>query len=421
MMCTQMISTNSAGNITISWKKTDYDFDNDNFINYSSNRGCPNNTCTGGCYPITHEAGTFSKEDYRDLTLNKCVIYTPWDVSLSLWGATQGSNVRQINYGQHYPQKEKNEGNKSRGGGWVSGGAIAGIVIGVAAVIALIVFMATGGPKNMCKRDSGALTPPPATAVNEIYYTKSARSLSPHSFPSSTPGVDAEHNPLQRDVEMKPFRNGSQDPIGFSSSSNPDSVVEMPAPMVAGLLRDSFPISSLVVVVDPLSPLNGKTGKVVEVTEKTSSAGTGWVEVLLEHGDGNDGDTGLIKFQPQHLLAPGSFLAGVGGLNTASVTVTVAKQPEPAASQARFPNETSSSRVSAWDAQEVSDFIRNLGPVYSTYGDAFLEAGIDGATLMSVEDADLAEVIRSAGVTNRLHELRIKKGIQDLKLKSRLH
>jgi len=235
MMCTQMISTNSAGNITISWKKTDYDFDNDNFINYSSNRGCPNNTCTGGCYPITHEAGTFSKEDYRDLTLNKCVIYTPWDVSLSLWGATQGSNVRQINYGQHYPQKEKNEGNKSRGGGWVSGGAIAGIVIGVAAVIALIVFMATGGPKNMCKRDSGALTPPPATAVNEIYYTKSARSLSPHSFPSSTPGVDAEHNPLQRDVEMKPFRNGSQDPIGFSSSSNPDSVVEMPAPMAASV------------------------------------------------------------------------------------------------------------------------------------------------------------------------------------------
>jgi len=220
---------------------------------------------------------------------------------------------------------------------------------------------------------------------------------------------------------MKPFRNGSQDTIGFFSSSNPDNVVEMPAPMVAGLLRDYFPISSLVVVVDPQSPLKGKTGKVVEVTEKTSSADTGWVEVLLGHGDGNDGDTGLIKFQPQHLLAPGSSLAGVGGLNAASVTVTVANQPEPAASQARFPNEPSSSCVSAWDAQEVSDFIRNLGPVYFTYGDAFLEAGIDGAMLMSVEDADLAEVIRSAGVTSRLHELRIKKGIQDLKLKSRLH
>ena len=62
--------------------------------------------------------------------------------------------MRQINYGQHYPQKEKNEGNKSRGGGWVSGGAIAGIVIGVAAVIAIIVFMAA---KYMGKKDSGAV------------------------------------------------------------------------------------------------------------------------------------------------------------------------------------------------------------------------------------------------------------------------
>lgn len=122
----------------------------------------------------------------------------------------------------------------------------------------------------------------------------------------------------------------------------------------------------------------------------------------------------------------------MGGFDATSVTYTstVVNQPGSAASHPNFHVGMSAPIVAAHDAaddepgisslnaEEVSEFIRYLGPGYSSYGYAFLEAGIDGAVLMSVEDADLPEVIRSAGVTNRLHELRIKKGIQDLKLKS---
>ena len=61
----------------------------------------------------------------------------------------------------YYPQQQNN---KAKDGGRVSGGAIAGIVIGVAAVIAIIVFMAV---KYVGKKDSGALTPR-ATTVNEM-------------------------------------------------------------------------------------------------------------------------------------------------------------------------------------------------------------------------------------------------------------
>lgn len=124
-----------------------------------------------------------------------------------------------------------------------------------------------------------------------------------------TTGVDAEENPLHRGAGMAPVPGASRVPVGFFSS-NPASAVEMPAPIRGGggiLLRDSFLISSLVVAIDSESPLKGKTGQIVGIVEKASSADTGWVVVPLEHGNGNDGDTGLIKFQPQHILAPGSF------------------------------------------------------------------------------------------------------------------
>jgi hypothetical protein len=226
-------------------------------------------------------------------------------------------------------------------------------------------------------------------------------------------------NPLHRDVEA-PRNNGVELPPFRGGRSTMD---DFP------LLRDAFPIGSPVEVAGSKScrsQLYGKKGMVTGITEKDSSADRGWVFVFLKHGEG-------IKVRPEDLkvLSTGSN-AHLSGFNShtnrsppppiINVTATVVNEQPGAESNPILAAVVASSEfasgndVPTWDTRMVAAFVRGLGSSYSSYGDAFLEAGIDGAMLMTIEEAELPELIRSAGVANKLHELRIKKEFRDLKL-----
>lgn len=60
--------------------------------------------------------------------------------------------------------------------------------------------------------------------------------------------------------------------------------------------------------------------------------------------------------------------------------------------------------VDQWTAQDVSDWLRQLGPAYQAYVPAFVKNGIDGPLLRKLTEDDL---IQDFGVDNKFHRQRI--------------
>ena len=67
--------------------------------------------------------------------------------------------------------------------------------------------------------------------------------------------------------------------------------------------------------------------------------------------------------------------------------------------------------VEQWTADQVGDFVGAFGAEYAQYKAAFVEKGINGKTLLTLDDGDLGEL----GVTSAIHKKRLLAELLDLK------